>query len=316
MLMKTVVFVCMLATVAYAVPAQEKRIHHHADLSDHAHNDAEGFQYDHEAFLGKEEAKTFDQLTPEESKEKLAKIVDRIDTDKDGYVSHAELHYWIKHRQRRYIEENVNKNWKDYDKNQDDKIGWEEYKNTTYGYYLGEEFDDVEDKATYQSMLTRDERRFKNADQDGDGIATREEFTAFLHPEEFEYMKDVVVQETVEDIDKDGDGKINLNEYIGDMYTPESGESEPDWVQTEKKHFSEFRDTNKDGYLDAAEVADWILPGEVDHADNEAKHLIHETDTDKDGFLTLSEMLENLEFIKTSTITDFGAMSFEGHDEL
>lgn len=60
--------------------------------------------------------------------------------------------------------------------------------------YLDEEFDDVEDKATYKSMLTRDERRFKTADQDGDGIATREEFTAFLHPEEFDYMKDVVVQ--------------------------------------------------------------------------------------------------------------------------
>lgn len=37
----------------------------------------------------------------------------------------------------------------------------------------------------------------------------------------------------------------------------------------------------QDGYLDAGEVANWILPGEVDHADNEAKHLIHETDTDK-----------------------------------
>lgn len=72
MLHKPVLFICILATVAYAVPAQEKRIHHHADLSDHLHNDAEGFQYDHEAFLGKEEAKTFDQLTPEESKEKLA----------------------------------------------------------------------------------------------------------------------------------------------------------------------------------------------------------------------------------------------------
>lgn len=33
--------------------------------------------------------------------------------------------------------------------------------------------------------------------------------------------------------------------FLGDMYAPESGESEPDWVQTEKKHFSEFRDTNK-----------------------------------------------------------------------
>lgn len=37
----------------------------------------------------------------------------------------------------------------------------------------------------------------------------------------------------------------------------------------------------QDGYLDASEVAHWILPGEVDHAENEAKHLIHDTDTDK-----------------------------------
>ncbi|XP_040918056.1 reticulocalbin-3 isoform X2 [Toxotes jaculatrix] len=316
LLLKSLASLCVLACVAFAVPAQEKRVHHHADLSDHVHDDAHGYQYDHEAFLGKEEAKTFDQLTPEESKDKLAKIVDRIDTDKDGFVSHAELHYWIKHRQRRYIEENVNKHWKDYDKNQDDKISWEEYKNTTYGYYLDEEFDDVEDKATYKSMLTRDERRFKTADRDGDGIATREEFTAFLHPEEFDYMKGVVVQETMEDIDKNGDGKVNLDEYIGDMYTSEDGESEPDWVQTERKHFAEFRDTNKDGYLDASEVAHWILPEEVDHADNEAKHLIHETDTDKDGRLTLSELLDKMDYIKTSTITDYGGMRVDDHDEL
>ncbi|XP_073318330.1 reticulocalbin-3 isoform X2 [Pagrus major] len=316
LLLKSLAPLCILAVVAFAVPAQEKRIHHRTDLSDHAHNDAHGFQYDHEAFLGKEEAKTFDQLTPEESKDKLAKIVDRIDTDKDGYVNHAELHYWIKHRQRRYIEENVNKHWNDYDMNQDGKIGWEEYKNTTYGYYLDEVFDDIEDKATYKLMLIRDERRFKTADRDGDGIATREEFTAFLHPEEFDYMKDVVVQETVEDIDKNGDGKINLDEYIGDMYTPENGEREPDWVQTERKHFSEFRDTNKDGYLDADEVAHWILPGEVDHADNEAKHLIHETDTDKDGHLILSELLDKIDHIKTSTITDYGGLRMDSHEEL
>ncbi|XP_059203917.1 reticulocalbin-3 isoform X2 [Centropristis striata] len=316
MMMLSLASLCLLATVAFAVPAQEKRIHHQADLSDHAHDDSHGFQYDHEAFLGKEEAKTFDQLTPEESKDKLAKIVDRIDIDKDGYINHSELHYWIKHRQRRYIEENVNKHWNEYDKNQDGKIAWEEYKNTTYGFYLGEDFDDIEDKATYKNMLNRDERRFKTADRDGDGIATREEFTAFLHPEEFDYMRDVVVQETVEDIDKNGDGKVNIDEYIGDMYTPENGEKEPDWVQTERKHFSEFRDTNKDGYLDGSEVAHWVLPGEVDHADNEAKHLIHETDTDKDGRLTLSELLDKRDYIITSTITDYGGMRVDEHDEL
>ncbi|KAM9745565.1 reticulocalbin-3 isoform 2-T3 [Menidia menidia] len=310
------VCVCLLAAAAVAVPAQEKRVHHQADLSDHVHDDAHGYQYDHEAFLGKEEAKTFDQLSPEESKDRLAKIVERIDTDKDGFVSHAELHHWIKHRQRSYIQENVDKHWKDYDKNRDQQIAWEEYKNTTYGYYLGEEFEDVEDKDTYRSMLRRDQRRFRAADRDGDGLATRQEFTAFLHPEEFDHMTDVVVQETVEDIDKDGDGKINVDEYIGDMFTPEEGESEPDWVQTERKHFLEFRDTNKDGTLDAGEVAHWILPGEVDHADNEAKHLIHETDSDKDGLLTLSEVLDKMDYVRTSTITDYGAMRVEDHEEL
>lgn len=52
----------------------------------------------------------------------------------------------------------------------------------------------MDDKATYKSMLNRDERRFKSADRDGDGVATREEFTAFLHPEEFDFMRDIVIQ--------------------------------------------------------------------------------------------------------------------------
>ncbi|TDH03504.1 hypothetical protein EPR50_G00163330 [Perca flavescens] len=316
MLLKSIVPLCFLAAAVLAVPAQEKRVHHHGDLSERPHDDAHGFQYDHEAFLGKEEAKTFDQLTPDESKDKLAKIVERIDKDRDGYVSHAELHSWIRHRQRRYIQENVDKHWKDYDKDQDGKIAWDEYKNTTYGYYLGEEFDDVDDKATYKSMLTRDERRFRTADRDGDRIATREEFTAFLHPEEYDYMRDVVVQETVEDIDKNGDGKINIDEYIGDMFTPEDGESEPDWVHTERKHFSEFRDTNKDGYMDAAEVANWVLPGEVDHADNEAKHLIHETDTDKDQKITKQEILANWNMFVGSQATNYGEDLTRRHDEL
>ncbi|XP_062388191.1 reticulocalbin-3 isoform X1 [Sardina pilchardus] len=306
----------VMVGVTLTVPAQEKRVHHQRDLSDHAHDDSDGYQYDHEAFLGKEESKTFDQLSPEESKVRLGKIVERIDTDKDGLVSHSELHYWIKHRQRKYIEENVDKHWKEYDQNKDGKIAWEEYKNTTYGYYLNDEFEDVADKASYKTMLKRDERRFRAADRDGDLIATREEFTAFIHPEDYDHMKDVIVQETLEDIDTNGDGKINMHEYIGDMYTPETGESEPDWVQTEKKHFIEFRDTNKDGLLDAVEVANWILPGEVDHADNEAKHLIHETDTNKDGQLSHDEIMERVDELKISTITDYGLLILGEHDEL
>lgn len=55
------------------------------------------------------------------------------------------------------------------------------------------EFQDTSDHHTFKKMLPRDERRFKAADLNGDQTATREEFTAFLHPEEFEHMKEIVV---------------------------------------------------------------------------------------------------------------------------
>ena len=65
---------CFALCVVYATskPTEKKdRVHHDDPLSNLEHDDAENFDYDHEAFLGQEEAKTFDQLTPEESKERL-----------------------------------------------------------------------------------------------------------------------------------------------------------------------------------------------------------------------------------------------------
>lgn len=66
-----------------------------------------------------------------------SKIVDRIDGDTDGYITTAELKAWIKRVQKRYVYENVAKVWTDYDLNKDNKISWDEYKQATYGYYLG-----------------------------------------------------------------------------------------------------------------------------------------------------------------------------------
>lgn len=65
------------------------------------------------------------------------KIVDRIDSDGDRYITTDELKAWIKRVQKRYVYDNVAKVWTDYDLNKDNKISWEEYKQATYGYYLG-----------------------------------------------------------------------------------------------------------------------------------------------------------------------------------
>lgn len=56
-----------------------------------------------------------------------------------------------------------------------------------------EEFEDATDQFSFKKMLPRDERRFKAADLNGDLAAEREEFTAFLHPEEFDHMQEIVV---------------------------------------------------------------------------------------------------------------------------
>lgn len=72
-----------------------------------------------------------------------------------------------------------------------------------------------QDKEQFKNMLDRDERRFKKADSDSNGKMTLLEFSAFLHPENHDEMKNLVVEETLEDIDKDKDGSISLEEYIG-----------------------------------------------------------------------------------------------------
>lgn len=131
-------------------------------------------------------------------------------------------------------------------------------------------------------LRRRDERRWKLADRDGDHALTKDEFMDFLHPEEAEHMRDVVVDETLEDIDKDADGRVSVEEYISDMYAPDAnGDQVPDWVTREQQQFRDIRDKNKDGFMDRDEVREWIIPPDYDHSEAEAKHLILEADTDK-----------------------------------
>lgn len=160
---------------------------------------------------------------------------------------------------------------------------------------------------SYKAMLTRDRRRWSVADRDGDDALTKTEFTDFLHPEESPYMRDVVVAETVEDIDKDDDGKISVEEYIGDMYrATDDGDEEPDWVKHERETFKTFRDKDGDGSLNNDEVKDWIIPQDFDHAEAESKHLIYEADSDSDEKLTKEEILNKYDVFVGSQATDFG----------
>lgn len=167
---------------------------------------------------------------------------------------------------------------------------------------------------SYKAMMKRDRRRWMTADSDGDDSLNKEEFASFLHPEETDHMRGIVVLETMEDIDKDKDGKISLQEYIGDMYQMQPDEEEPEWVKGEREQFSTYRDKDGDGFMDAEEVRNWILPPDFDHAEAESRHLIYEADSDADQQLTKEEILRKFDLFVGSQATDFG-QALARHDE-
>ncbi|XP_002133767.3 calumenin-B-like [Drosophila pseudoobscura] len=249
------------------------------------------------------EARKFDNYSPEESKKRLGRIVDRIDEDNNGYLTLVELKNWITYTSRQYIENEVDRLWRRMNPNNHTGITWKTYEDTIYGYAT----DFGRNVISYKSLINRDRRRWAVADNDLDGSLTLEEFSAFLHSEDHPRMRDVVLKEMYDDLDLDNNGKISLDEYIVDLYQPsEPDEQEPVWVSHERKVFAKFLDHNGDGYLSEAEVRQWIAPEGFDSTEKEAKHLLFEADVNQDEQLTKTEVLDKYDIFAGSQITGYG----------
>uniref|UniRef100_A0A5S6QN25 Reticulocalbin-3 n=1 Tax=Trichuris muris TaxID=70415 RepID=A0A5S6QN25_TRIMR len=276
---------------------------------------AHSAKHDHdEPFVGEELSREMGQLTPEQTKEKLEILVKAIDKNGDGFTDEEELKAHIKHMQQRYLSNDITRSWNSFDEKSltDGKLSWDAYKESLYG----KPSNDDELTTEYRDMVLRDNSRWKKADTDGDDLLNRDEYGCFLHPESCEHMKDVVVEETLKDMDRNGDSMIDLEEYISDMYRPEDypdQKKEPEWVEAERKMFQQYRDKDKDGKLNADELRAWLMPDDFDHADAEAKHLISVADDNKDQKLSLKEILDHYETFVGSQATDYGEQ-LQKHD--
>lgn len=63
--------------------------------------------------------------------------MDKIDSNKDDFVSEDELKLWIKLVQKKHVYDSVQRQWSDFDIDDNGLISWDEYKNVTYGSFLG-----------------------------------------------------------------------------------------------------------------------------------------------------------------------------------
>jgi hypothetical protein len=92
---------CFIISANGGPTAEKRQKRGPKDLSDEIHFDPEtsehNAEYDHEAFLGQEEAEEFKNLSPEETRRRLRVIFGKIDVNKDSKVDSEELEKWIRH---------------------------------------------------------------------------------------------------------------------------------------------------------------------------------------------------------------------------
>lgn len=52
-------------------------------------------------------------------------IVDKIDFDKDGFLTLVELKDWIRYTQKRYIDDDTDRHWQQHNPNNEELLPWE-----------------------------------------------------------------------------------------------------------------------------------------------------------------------------------------------
>merc|ERR1719320_1119566 len=112
------------------------KAHEDIHLNKEVHFDGDGEHnddFDHEAFLG-DEAEEFRHLTPDESKERLGNIVDKIDTNNDTYVDVNELTKWITETANRSATRRTEEFWAQSNPDNRTELSWDEYRAIQYGF--------------------------------------------------------------------------------------------------------------------------------------------------------------------------------------
>ncbi|XP_023585639.1 reticulocalbin-2, partial [Trichechus manatus latirostris] len=132
-------------------------------------------------------------------------------------------------------------------------------------------------------------------------------------------LNEFVIQEALEEHDKNGDGFVSLEEFLGDYRRDPTATEDPEWILVEKDRFVNDYDKDNDGRLDPQELLSWVVPNNEGIAQEEALHLIDEMDLNGDRKLSEAEILENQDLFLTSEATDYGRQLHDEyfyHDEL
>ncbi|GFO42632.1 reticulocalbin-2-like protein [Plakobranchus ocellatus] len=318
------VLLCGL-TLIHGVPETH---HHGAHKTDHFKDGKHNPVFDQEALLGTRKVDDVADLDTDVRLRRLRILAKSHDTNTNGIIEKNELKAWVMESFRMLDREEAMEKFGEDDDNADGKVTLDELFEKQYGYTAAElaqrksgtfkktaagdddEDDDDDDEETFE-LMKDDEARFHAADLDKDGSLDENEYLAFSQPYDYPHMFEVEMARSMKEFDKDKDGFVSMEEFIGQSGVEQDEESRLSSVT----NFEDL-DLDKDGKLTSEEMRPYSVPDNNEVAVEEAEHLINMCDEDNDGKLSIEEIVTKEDEFMGSSVTDYGQNLRYVKDEL
>jgi len=210
----------------------------------------------------------------------------KMDADKDGKVSMAEVLVFAKIMRLHVAKKDIHTIVDEMDGDKDGKISLPEFLKD-----LEQQSEGEEDKAQAATEKELETAKFKAADEDGNGLLDTNELPGLFYPETHDGVLTLMAQATLKSKDLDGNGELTSKEFW-QADSPDGSASEE-----EQSDFA-YLDVDKSGTLSAQELKAWESSSY--RTEESLKKLLELGDKDNDGMVTADELDSAREVIASS----------------
>eukprot|EP00746_Dinoflagellata_sp_MGD_P010039 gnl/MRDRNA2_/MRDRNA2_120604_c0_seq1.p1 gnl/MRDRNA2_/MRDRNA2_120604_c0~~gnl/MRDRNA2_/MRDRNA2_120604_c0_seq1.p1 ORF type:complete len:617 (+),score=202.46 gnl/MRDRNA2_/MRDRNA2_120604_c0_seq1:66-1916(+) len=217
-----------------------------------------------------------------------------VDLNGDGQLNVEELMKFAFQGHLKSSQEKAASIFQQMDQNGDRKLTFDELMQELELHKEGGATRAPPDEAEFQQVRAFQERRFRAADKNLDGVLDSAELPAFLFPETNSEALDKKTKDLLAKSDEDGDGKVDIKEFQTEFAIMDSS-FWTEYTPTGTSRTFESLDNNHDGELDLGELKH-LSSGNFTMV-RTLTEFIEKADTDHDGMISVQDLTDAKEQI-------------------